>query len=213
MKALNGNDIVFADNKGVLFQIKRKQISKECILQLLHGGIKNRRNGEKTRLIADQTHPDICSVINLAKMAWRKARLRHSMKMPLTIYKNKNGEVKYVTHQKVTEIIRKAVNKVSPDMSKDTLLKYSCHSIRVWACVCLDEAGKPPDFIKKRLRWMGESYRVYLRDTNKINEQHKDALMASSQSTMVLIEAVEDAVFNQLSPEDAIQAGEYDDGD
>ena len=79
--------------------------------------------------------------------------------------------------------------------------------------MCLDEAGKPPDFIKKRLRWMGESYRVYLRDTNKINEQHKDALMASSQSTMVLIEAVEDAVFDQLSPEDAIQAGEYDDGD
>ena len=33
----------------------------------------------------------------------------HSMKMPLTIFKNKNGEVKYVTHQKVTEIIRKAV--------------------------------------------------------------------------------------------------------
>ena len=98
-------------------------------------------------------------------------------------------------------------------MPKDTLLKYSCHSIRVWACVCLDEAGKPPDFVKQRLRWMGESYRVYLRDTNKVNEQHKDALIASSQSTVALIEAVEDAVFDQLSHKDAIQAGEYDDGD
>ena len=98
-------------------------------------------------------------------------------------------------------------------MPKETLLKYSCHSIRVWAYVCLDEAGKPPDFIKKRLRWMSESYRVYLRDTNKINEQHRDALMASSQSTMALIEAVKETVFDQLSPEDAIQAGEYDDGD
>ena len=37
--------------------------------------------------------------------------------------------------------------------------------------------------------------------------------MASSQSTMALIETVEDIVFDQLSPEDAIQAGEYDDGD
>ena len=60
---------------------------------------------------------------------------------------------------------------------------------------------------------MGESYRVYLRDTNKINEQHRDALMASSQSTMAFIETVEDAVLDQLAPEDAIQAGEYDDGD
>ena len=51
---------------------------------------------------------------------------------------------------------------------------------------------------------MGESYRVYLRDTNKINEQHRDALMASSKSTMALIETVEDTVFDQLSPEDAI---------
>ena len=110
---------------------------------------KKQKKRRETRLIADHAHPDVCSVINLAKMAWRKARLRHSMNMPLTIFKNKNGEVKYVTHQKVTEIIRKAVEKVYPGMPKETLLKYSCHSIRVWACVCLDEAGKPPDFIKK----------------------------------------------------------------
>ena len=37
--------------------------------------------------------------------------------------------------------------------------------------------------------------------------------MASSQSTMAFIETVEDAVLDQLAPEDAIQAGEYDDGD
>ena len=60
-------------------------------------------------------------------------------------------------------------------------MKYSSHSIRVWACVVLDEAGMPPDFIKKRLRWMGESYRVYLRDTNKINEKHVQALKVSAK--------------------------------
>ena len=69
-------------------------------------------------------------------------------------------------------------------MPKETLLKYSCHSVRVWACVCLDEVGKQPDFIKKRLRWVGESYRVYLRDTNKINEQNRDALKVSLEATI-----------------------------
>ena len=143
MKSLNGNDVVFADSKGVLFQIKRKSDIKRVhsvVITWKHQ--KNRRNGEKTCLIANHAHPDVCPVINLARMAWRKARLKHSNQLPLTIYKNKNGEVKYMTHQKVTEIIRKAVKKVYPSMPKETLAKYSCHSIRVWACLCLDKAGK-----------------------------------------------------------------------
>ena len=79
--------------------------------------------------------------------------------------------------------------------------------------MCLDEVGKQPDFIKKRLRWVGESYRVYLRDTNKINEQHRDALKASLEATMALIEHVEDAELEELLPEDAHQAEEYENGD
>ena len=118
-----------------------------------------------------------------------------------------------MTDQKVTDNFRKAVKAVYPNMPKETLMRYSCHSIRVWACVCLDEVGKQPDFIKKRLRWVGESYRVYLRDTNKINEQHRDALKASFEATMALIEHVEDAVLEELLPEDAHQAEEYENGD
>ena len=92
-------------------------------------------------------------------------------------------------------------------------MKYSTHSIRVWACVSLDEAGKSPDFIKKRLRWLGESYRVYLRDTNKINQQHNDALQESSQAVMDLIDSDIDNIMEPLSGEDARESGEYDDGD
>jgi hypothetical protein len=48
--------------------------------------------------------------------------------------------------------------------SPDELKWYSTHSLRVWACVLLDEAGQLPDYIKKRLRWLGDSFRMYLRD-------------------------------------------------
>ena len=92
-------------------------------------------------------------------------------------------------------------------------MKYSTHSLRVWACVELDEAGKSPDFIKKRLRWLGESYRVYLRDTNKINQQHNEALQESSQAVMDLIDSDIDNIMEPLSAEDARESGEYDDGD
>ena len=61
-------------------------------------------------------------------------------------------------------------------MTNDDLSFYSCHSLRVWACVILHQAGKSPDYIKKHLRWLSEAYRVYLRDTDTAAAQHLDAL-------------------------------------
>ena len=66
-------------------------------------------------------------------------------------------------------------------------MRFSAHSIRVWACVLLDEAGKSAEFIKKRLRWLGDSFRLYLRDTSVITTQHRDALEGSSREAMELI--------------------------
>ena len=65
--------------------------------------------------------------------------------------------------------------------------QYSAHSIRVWACVLLDEAGMPASYIQKRLRWMGDSFKMYLRDTSAIQGKHVDALQASSAEVMKLI--------------------------
>jgi hypothetical protein len=51
----------------------------------------------------------------------------------------------------------------------------------------LDKAGKLPNYIKKRLRWLGDSFRMYLRDTAIIQHQHVDALLAALQEVMNLI--------------------------
>jgi hypothetical protein len=62
--------------------------------------------------------------------------------------------------------------------------------LRVWACVLLDEAEKSSDYIKKRLRWLGDSFRMYLRDTAIIQHQHVDALLLALQEAMDLIAAL-----------------------
>jgi hypothetical protein len=72
--------------------------------------------------------------------------------MPITLYKTKKGKVSYPTGNKIAELLRKAVNKVRPDTTPDKLKWYSAHSLQVWACVWLDEAGRSPDYIKKSLR-------------------------------------------------------------
>jgi hypothetical protein len=67
---------------------------------------------------------------------------------------------------------------------------YSAHSLQVWACVLLDEAGKSPDYIKKRLRWLRDLFCLYLRDTAVIQHQHVNALRTASQASMDLISAL-----------------------
>ena len=90
-------------------------------------------------------------------------------------------------------------------------MKYYCHSIRVWTSVTVDEEGMSPGFIKNRLRWMGESYRVYLRDTNNINEKHMEALKSSAKKTVELLDCPQendseaDFIYSEM--------GEYNAGD
>ncbi len=110
--------------------------------------------------------------------------------MPLGVYRTKKGKSIYLTGNKIAKLLRKAVKSIRPDTSSEDLKQYSAHSLRVWACVLLDEAGKPPDYIKKRLRWLGDSFRMYLRDTSAIQLQHVDALREASREVMDLINAL-----------------------
>jgi hypothetical protein len=80
--------------------------------------------------------------------------------MPVVVYKTKKGKLIYLTGNKIAELLQKAVKKVCPDTTPDKLKQYSAHSLRVWACVLLNEARKSLDYIKKRLRWLGDSFRM-----------------------------------------------------
>ena len=44
----------------------------------------------------------------------------------------------------------------------------------------------PPDFIKSRLCWMGDSYRLYLQDTAILHQKHITALDRASTEFMTL---------------------------
>ena len=63
-----------------------------------------------------------------------------------------------------------------PNISDVELKLISCHTIRVYACVLLSEAGKDGPYIKLRLRWLSNCFKIYLRNTDNIACQHVDAL-------------------------------------
>ena len=51
----------------------------------------------------------------------------------------------------------------------------------------LDKAGMSPSFIQKRLRWLGDSFKMYLCDTKAIQDKHLAALQSASSDVMALI--------------------------
>ncbi len=56
-----------------------------------------------------------------------------------------------------------------------------------------------PHFIMSRLRWMGNSFRMYLRDTDVIQDKHLDILRAASQEVIDLIDADTDTLLSEFA--------------
>ena len=56
--------------------------------------------------------------------------------------------------------------------NKQELQRYSCHSLRVGACVLLHSSNASADTIEWRLRWKSDLYHMYLRDTAAIAQTH-----------------------------------------
>jgi hypothetical protein len=116
--------------------------------------------------------------------------------MPVAIYKIKKSKTFYLTVNKIAKLLRKAVWMVCPDTNLGNLKRYSAHLLHVWACVLLDKAGKSPEYIKKKLCcWLGDSFRMYLRDTTKIQHQHLDDLQTVLQEVMDILPALPEDVF------------------
>jgi len=103
------------------------------------------------------------------------------------IFVNRFGIKKYLTGGKIDEVLRSSAKRVHSDWSSEEFSRISSHSGRVWALVLLDEAGMSPAFMTSRLRWMGDSYKLYLRDTSILQHKHINALKKESDELMKLL--------------------------
>jgi hypothetical protein len=191
IKAFIANNFIFYDEKKpVVKNLNNDSLQRTRFVKITWRIQKNCQNGQSITLAAEIDRPKICLMRSVMQLVLRAKRLNQPVDMPVAVYKTKKGKVIYLTGNKIAELLLKAVKEVWPDTTPDKLKRYSAHSLRVWACVLLDEAGKLPDYIKKRFRWLGDSFRMYLRDTAIIQHQHVDALLAASQEVMDLIAAL-----------------------
>ncbi len=188
MKAFTANDFIFYDKSGhVLKKIDDSTLDLATSVQITCHIQKNCQNGLKIKLSADTKNPAICPVRGALGMVMRAGHLGQLDDMPAACYRTKKAPLLYIIGSRIATLLRKAEKKIQPSTSADDLKKYSAHSLRVWACVLLDEAGMSPSFIQKCFRWLGDLFKMYLRDTKAIQDKHLAALQSASFDVMALI--------------------------
>ncbi len=106
---------------------------------------------------------------------------------PMGEFVNKFGITRYLTGNKIQEVLQSIAMAVHPDITEDEIKHFSSHSGRVWDLVLLDKAGMSPAFMTSRLRWMGDSYKLYLQETVVLQQKHVTALSKESDEVMRLL--------------------------
>lgn len=188
VKAFIRTDWVFHDERGRIIKVHDEAMLDSLGKCRVTFRIqKNRQNGQKITFTFDSKHPSICPVRAAYRIYLRSIRLGQSDDEPMAVFVNKKNAKKYLTGNKIAEILQKAARIAHPDWTDEEISRITSHSGRVWALVLLDEAGKLPTFMKSRLRWLGDSYRLYLRDTAALTNQHNAALDSASAQMLALL--------------------------
>ena len=148
---------------------------------------KNRMNGQIISYRRLDGQPDYCAVENMLEILTRAQVLGNTEpEDTLCVYKDEVGKTVYLTGDDMTAYYRFVMRLTRPGITAADLALISTHSLRVYACVLLHEAGKDGPYIKLRLRWLSDCYEVYLRNTDKIRAQHNVALDESLQNMLRL---------------------------
>jgi hypothetical protein len=153
---------------------------------------KNGQHGEKKLLTSDQ---NLCEgldgVAAFLRIVERFARLRGTddISTPLAIYTTPDGHVRLITDTVVEYVMRDlaaTVYNLDPVKNKADLQKWSCHSLRVGACVILHSMGFTESEIKHLLRWKSNAFMDYLRNTAILADKQRRTItsLASQPDTL-----------------------------
>ena len=139
---------------------------------------KNKNHGERrmfTRAMLDGAH---CFIQAMFRIMLRFQRLwgKDAASTPLAMYKDEDGRVVMVTPGVVEKHMRTIASKVCGITKKEDLARWSCHSLRVGACVLLHALGYTETQLQWLLRWKSDAFTAYLRNLAGLADKHALAL-------------------------------------
>jgi len=150
---------------------------------------KNGQNGQVVSFAHTYDAPHLSPVRAAERILGRAKRLRLPNHAPLAIYKNplkKSSSTSYthILHTQVEKSLQYLAKNVYNIKSLQEIKKYSCHSIRVGACVLLHSSGAESLTIKFRLRWRSDSFMEYLRNTPRLAALHSNIVAHTNTDTI-----------------------------
>jgi hypothetical protein len=144
---------------------------------------KNNENGEKKKITRNPNkNSKHCRVESfLAILRCRLALAPSNNTIPLAVYLTSSNTPAYITDTDVREVLRSVAAKVyslnpNDEHDRQRLRRWSCHSMRVGACVILHAMGFSATDIKFILRWKSDAFMAYLRNLSFLARQHAIAL-------------------------------------
>jgi len=136
---------------------------------------KNGANGETIPFVEDVDNPEFCPVAAATRIRNRAMRLNNDKHGLLAVFAHGDKETKYLHNNHVREFLREAAVMVYGIKKESHLKLFTCHSIRVGACVALHVGGATEMDIKSRLRWRSNSFLMYLRHMVQLGHMHNIA--------------------------------------
>ena len=160
-KAFTFNDFEFRGCKGSRLG-KYPQCEHIESVRITWRFQKNGNNGQSLTYAKNTLKPEACPVTAAFHIYQRAFRLRIHHYNPIVVFLTSRKTIRYIAHFMVEQTLKLLATKVYNITNKQELQKYTCHSLRVGACVLLHSSNASADTIKWRFRWKSDSYRMYL---------------------------------------------------
>ena len=132
------DDFIFEGKKGRRIVNSRSiTISDAMIVKIQWRFQKNGNNGETLTYMSNDTLPNRCPVRAAIRIRDRAIRLGVPPHLPLAVFQNNQGCSQYIDDFHVTHMLQSLVRTIYNISKTDDLSRFTCHSIRVGACVLL----------------------------------------------------------------------------
>ena len=160
-----------------------KNPAKVARTRVHHDTQKNGHNGETRTFVRNTQNPKLCCVegwLDILRTYYTLMGEDCATDQPLAIYKhpvtNRITCITCTDAEREMQLSASRVYNLNPANKKhqELLTHWSCHSLRVGACVILYSMGASPETIQFLLRWRSHAYMDYLRNLAYVSRQQNE---------------------------------------
>eukprot|EP00957_Ditylum_brightwellii_P110668 8440108-Ditylum_brightwellii.AAC.1 len=178
-KAFTQKDFVLLGKNGkCLYSSDSVQVVSRDVefLEIRYRFQKNKVNGQKIEY-SRSSNTTLYPVGAGLRIRRRAQILKIKSDTTSAVYRSLKGDrLEDITDKQIDSVLQSVAKSLYNLTNLEKSRRFSSHFIRVGACVLLHNSGKDGKFIKLRLHWKPDTFRLYLGNTTLLSGQHCSAV-------------------------------------